>query len=74
MDEYVLEFGNKKYPLVFGKGDWFDLFFRLNATKMLSYVKATEKQNKIILIQKKILPETSNINWTIKNLKSTGIL
>lgn len=69
MDEYVLEFGNKKYPLVFGKGDWFDLFFRLNATKMLSYVKATEKQNKIILIQKKILPETSNINWTIKNLK-----
>lgn len=43
MDEYVLEFGNKKYPLVFGKGDWFDLFFRLNATKMLSYVKSNRK-------------------------------
>lgn len=42
-DEYVLEFGNKKYPLVFGKGDWFDLFFRLNSTKMESYVKSNRK-------------------------------
>ena len=43
MDEYVMEFGDKKYPLVFGKGDWFDLFFRLNATKMLSYAKSNRK-------------------------------
>ncbi|MCL1668567.1 redoxin family protein [Elizabethkingia ursingii] len=43
MDEYVLEFGDKKYPLVFGKGDWFDLFFRLNAIKMEAFVKSNRK-------------------------------
>ncbi|MCT3733189.1 redoxin domain-containing protein [Elizabethkingia anophelis] len=46
MDEYILEFGNKNYPLVFGKGDWFDLFFRLNHTKMDSYVKGNRKAEK----------------------------
>ncbi|MCT3832766.1 redoxin domain-containing protein [Elizabethkingia anophelis] len=46
MDEYILEFGNKNYPLVFGKGDWFDLFFRLNPTKMESYVKGNRKAEK----------------------------
>ncbi|HIC8643053.1 thioredoxin-like domain-containing protein [Elizabethkingia meningoseptica] len=43
MDEYVLEFGNKKYPLVFGKGDWFNLFFRLNDVHMDSFVKSNRK-------------------------------
>ncbi|WP_076752788.1 thioredoxin-like domain-containing protein [Elizabethkingia anophelis] len=46
MDEYILEFGNKNYPLVFGKGDWFHLFFRLNHTKMESYVKGNRKAEK----------------------------
>ncbi|MCT3808031.1 redoxin family protein [Elizabethkingia anophelis] len=46
MDEYILEFGNKNYPLVFGKGDWLDLFFRLNHTKMESYVKGNRKAEK----------------------------
>ncbi|WP_407485993.1 thioredoxin-like domain-containing protein [Elizabethkingia anophelis] len=46
MDEYILEFGNKNYPLVFGKGDWFDLSFRLNHTKMESYVKGNRKAEK----------------------------
>lgn len=69
MDEYILEFGNKNYPLVFGKGDWFDLFFRLNHTKMESYVKVTERLKMITILQKKILQESFSISWIIKNSK-----
>lgn len=69
MDEYVLEFGNKKYPLVFGKGDWFDLFFRLNATKMLSYVKSNRKAEQNYLDTEEDFAGNFQYQLTIKNLK-----
>ena len=45
-------------------------FFRLNHTKMESYVKGNRKAEKrITILQKKILQESFSINWIIKNSK-----
>lgn len=43
LDEYILVFGSKKYPLTFGKGDWFDFLFRFNSTNLDTYLKSNRK-------------------------------
>ena len=43
LDEYILIFGSKKYPLTFAKGDWFDLFFRFNGTTVVDFMKSNRK-------------------------------
>ncbi|MDQ1161131.1 hypothetical protein QE422_001499 [Chryseobacterium sp. SORGH_AS 447] len=39
LDEYLIEFGNKKLILVMGSGDWFNLDFKFNNTEMVTYLK-----------------------------------
>lgn len=43
LDEYLIEFGNKKLILVMGSGDWFNLDFKFNNTEMVTYIKSNRK-------------------------------
>ncbi|MFC3158903.1 thioredoxin-like domain-containing protein [Chryseobacterium arachidis] len=43
LDEYLIEIGTKKLILVMGSGDWFDLDFKLNNTKLVSYIRSNRK-------------------------------
>lgn len=43
LDEYLIEIGNKKLILVMGSGDWFDFDFKLNNTKLVSYIRSNRK-------------------------------
>lgn len=68
------EFGNKNYPLVFGKGDWFDLFFRLNHTKMESYVKGNRKAEKDYNTTEEDFAGEFQYQLDNKEFKTTGFL
>lgn len=47
LDEYLIEIGNKKLILVMASGDWFDIDFKLNNTKLITYIKSNRKADQI---------------------------